>query len=143
MTTDEEVLLSVEDSDADFNLIKMAVRNLSPHLTVYRAYDGEQAIAFLSRSGEYQRVPRPHLVLLDSQLPKMDGFGVLEYLSTSPELSSIPVVLFTASSHPLEIRRALALGARTVIQKPVRFDQFREQLRAVYQRHMQSLSAVA
>jgi CheY-like chemotaxis protein len=143
MTSDNYVLLSVEDSDSDFHLIKMAVRDWGPQLTVCRAYDGEQAIAFLSQTGEFERVPRPDLILLDAQLPKLDGFGVLEYIQSSAELSSVSVVMFTTLSEALIVNRALSLGARAVIRKPVRFDEFRQQLKAVYLNHLHSMPEVA
>jgi CheY-like chemotaxis protein len=130
------VLLSVEDRDSDFQLIKMAIHHLGLDVTIFRAYDGEQAIAFLDRSGEYERSPRPSLVLLDIQIRKMDGFGVLEHAKSNESLRSIPVVMFTSSSNPREIERALAMGAEKVITKPIRFQQFKEQVESVCLDHL-------
>jgi CheY-like chemotaxis protein len=143
MALEEQILLSVEDSDSDFHLIKMAVRDLGPNLTVFRAYDGEQAIAFLNQSGDYKSVPRPHLVLLDAQLPRLSGLQVLEHIKSSEALRSIAVVMFTSFSDPQEVQQALKLGADTVLRKPVRFDEFREKLQIVYRQHLETFAAVA
>ncbi len=112
-------------------------------MTVCRAYDGEQAIDFLERSGEYKGVARPDLILLDAQLPKLNGFEVLEYIKKDEQLRSITVVMFTALPESPEVRRALALGADAVIRKPVRFEEFRQQLQEVYRKHLEALPAVA
>lgn len=72
---DDRVLLSVEDNDADFYVIQMALKQANIAIQVCRAHDGEEAISFLKRSGRFHGAPRPHMILLNLQMPRIDGSG--------------------------------------------------------------------
>ena len=114
---DERVLLSVEDNDADFHVLQIALKEANIAIQVCRAHDGEEAICFLERSGEFQGAPRPHMILLNLHMPRKDGFELLEYLRAHDSFRSIPAVMFTTDSDPRHRQRALALGAKEFLFK--------------------------
>lgn len=118
-----EILL-VEDNPGDVRLTKEALREgkLSTNLSV--APDGVEALAFLHQEGKYAEAPRPDIVLLDLNLPKMDGREVLASLKADPDLRRIPVVVLTTSQAEQDILRTYDLHANCYITKPVDLDQF-------------------
>jgi CheY-like chemotaxis protein len=93
--------------------------------------DGEQALAFLRGEDPYGSAPRPDLVLLDLNLPRVNGFEVLEEVKKDPSLRSIPVVILTTSEAEQDILRGYNLHANAYITKPVDFDQFTRVVRQV------------
>ena len=131
-----DIVVSVDDSEPDFRLVEMALKESGTSVRLYRVTDGEEAIAFLGRLGEFEHAPRPDLILLDISMPKRNGFEVLQYLKSKDSLRSIPVVIFTSSSNPLEKRRALAMGADQFISKPSDLDQFIEDVQTTCARHL-------
>jgi CheY-like chemotaxis protein len=84
--------------------------------------DGEELMAFLRREGKYADAPRPGLVLLDLNMPKMDGREALDMIKRDPALRSIPVIVLTTSSQEEDILRSYDLGANSYITKPVTFE---------------------
>lgn len=125
----EKVLLYAEDEDAAFILLDMALKEANIALDVHRVTDGEEALAFLHRTGEYSEAPKPHLVLLDLNLPRKSGHEVLSALRQDEALKEIPVVIFTSSSAISDRRKSMALGAQKHITKPASFDSFVEAIR--------------
>jgi CheY-like chemotaxis protein len=125
-----EVLL-VEDDPGDVMLIREAFED---HKVVNRLSvvgDGAEAMSFLRREGEHAAAPRPHLVLLDLNLPRMDGTEVLAAIKADPELASIPVVVLTTSQAEEDIVRSYKLHANAYITKPVDFEQFSQVVRQI------------
>jgi CheY-like chemotaxis protein len=122
-------LLYVEDEDAAVFLLETALKEAGIKVELYRVSDGEQALAFLHRSGSYEKAPRPDLMLLDLNLPRKNGLEVLAEMSGSDSLRSIPVVVFTSSSLAIDRKNSLALGAQHYITKPASFDGFIEAVR--------------
>ncbi len=118
----ERTVLSVEDDDAAFQLLKIAFTESQAAVHLIRVSDGEEAIAFLERRGTFHDAPRPDLVLLNMNLPKKSGLEVLAEVAASESLRSIPIVVFTASSLQSERARCMALGARDFVTKPANFD---------------------
>jgi two-component system, chemotaxis family, response regulator Rcp1 len=116
--------LYVEDEDAAAFLMEAALREAGIRVEFFRVDNGEQALAFLRRSGIYAKAPPPDLILLDLNLPKMDGFQVLEAMRKETELASIPVTVFTSSAHLSDRTKAFALGANDFITKPANLDDF-------------------
>jgi CheY-like chemotaxis protein len=118
-----EILL-VEDNEGDVRLTREALRegHLRNHLHV--AEDGERALDFLYRRGEYVDAPRPDLILLDLNLPRRDGREVLAEIKNDPSLKRIPVVVLTTSRAEADLVRMYDLHANCFITKPVDFDQF-------------------
>ncbi|HEX4335248.1 MAG TPA: response regulator [Polyangiaceae bacterium] len=119
-TTRPISILLVEDSPADVRLTMEALREAKLHNQIDVVEDGESAMEYLRRPGQ----KRPDLVLLDLNLPGMDGREVLQEIKTDPDLSIIPVVVLTTSSADEDVLRAYRLHTNCYITKPVNLDQF-------------------
>jgi CheY-like chemotaxis protein len=126
------VLLQIDDDDAAFFLLEIALREIDAKVKLHRVADGEQALAFLTRSAPYQNAPRPELILLDLNLPKKSGTEVLSALKSNPSLQSIPVIMLSSSSRPVDKDTSLSLGAEEYITKPPTFARFVEAVRKIY-----------
>ena len=123
-----EILL-VEDNEDDILLEQEALADakLVNLLSVVR--DGEEALAYLRRQGEYQHARLPGLILLDINMPKKNGFEVLHEIKADPALVHIPVVMLTTSDREADIVKSYARGACSFITKPMDFDKFRDVIR--------------
>ncbi len=124
------IALSVEDDDAVYILLQVAFQEVANEFELIRALDGEHALARLRKLHPHENAPRPDLILLDLNLPKMDGSEVLEAIRRDELLNSIPVVIFTSSRLDSDRAKCLALGARDFISKPNDFDSFVESVKA-------------
>ena len=113
-----EVLL-VEDSPADARLTQEVLKGGDIHKHVTVVTDGVEALSYLRREGRYCDAPRPDVVLLDLNLPKMDGREVLKRIRTDPALWSIPVIVLTTSGAAGDVAGAFAEQADSYLQKPV------------------------
>ena len=124
--TDSDAIqvLLVEDSPGDVRLTQEAFKDAKVYIHLHVASDGTEAMAFLKREGEYAKVPRPDLILLDLNLPKKDGREVLAEIKESPTLKTIPVVILTTSASEEDILRSYRLHANCYITKPVGLDGF-------------------
>lgn len=118
-----EILL-VEDSPGDVILTREALEDAKVRNNLHIAVDGLDAIDFLYRQGTHADAPRPDLILLDLNLPKMDGREVLEKIKCDPNLKRIPVVVLTMSSAQEDVLRSYDLHANCYVSKPVDFGQF-------------------
>jgi len=118
-----EILL-VEDDPGDELITREAFEHNKLKNNLHVAHDGEEALDFLYKRGEYGGAPRPDLILLDLNLPKYDGRQLLEKVKSDPELSRIPVVVLTTSSAEEDILRSYELHANAYVTKPVDLDQF-------------------
>jgi two-component system, chemotaxis family, response regulator Rcp1 len=125
-----EVLL-VEDSPGDVRLTQEAFRdaNSSIHLSV--ASDGVEAMAFLRHTGAHANSPRPDLILLDLNLPKMDGREVLAHIKENDELKTIPTVILTTSDAESDIVKSYQLQANCYLTKPVQLDAFEALVKSI------------
>jgi two-component system, chemotaxis family, response regulator Rcp1 len=130
------VLLSVEDNDREYYLIRMAVREAGIPVEICRVVDGEEALHFLHKSNGYEIAPRPDLILLNWNLPRKNGLEVLSDIQASDSLRSIPVVMFTSSTLTTERKQALAAGAEDFISKPQTLDGLVEAVRSVCCRYL-------
>ena len=117
-------VLLVEDDPGDVLMTREAFEDYKVHNQLHVVNDGEQAMAFLRQEGEYADLPRPDLVLLDLNLPRMDGRQVLDAIKSDPELSSIPVVVLTTSEAEDDVLRSYSLHANAYVTKPVDFERF-------------------
>ena len=124
-------VLLVEDNpaDADLALETLATRRLYIETTVIT--DGTEAIEFLYRRGAYKNAPRPDLILLDLNLPGMNGRQVLAIIKADAELRSIPVVILTSSSAEIDVVESYHLGANCYVTKPVDLLAFQAIVQAV------------
>ena len=118
MTKPIQVLL-VEDNPADADLMCEAIASGKLHLDMATVRDGIEAIRYLRSEGGYADAPRPDLILLDLNLPKMDGRQVLAAIKTDADLCGIPVVVLTSSSAERDIVQSYNLGANCYVIKPV------------------------
>ena len=118
-----EVLL-VEDNPGDVRLTREALKEGKVCNNLNVAADGIEALAYLRREGTHAGSARPDLILLDLNLPRMDGREVLEVIKADPALRNIPVVVLTSSQAERDIVRAYDLRANCYVSKPVDFDQF-------------------
>lgn len=125
-----EVLL-VEDNPPDARLIKEILCCGSVPKNVRVASDGDEALSFLRRQGEFRDAARPKLVILDLNLPGRDGREVLREIKNDPKLRCIPVVVLTTSGAPTDVQHAYDLQANAYIVKPVGLDAFTEAIQAV------------
>ena len=123
-----EILL-VEDNDDDVVLIREAFADANLMNVVKGVKDGVEAMAYLRREGEYKDKNLPGLVLLDINMPRKDGFEVLEEMKADPLLKQIPVIMLTCSKREEDVVRSYNGGACTFITKPVSFDAFQEMVR--------------
>jgi len=123
------MLLHVEDEDGAAFLFRSAVREAGFAAIVFRVSNGEEALAFLRRSGPYAQAERPKLMVLDLNLPKIDGLSVLSRIRNDESLKSIPVVVISTSSRPSDKEKAFSLGARHYIVKPDTFEELTEQVK--------------
>jgi CheY-like chemotaxis protein len=118
-----EILL-VEDNPGDVRLTREALKEGKIRNNLNVAGDGVEALRYLRREGQYAESTRPDLILLDLNLPKMDGREVLEAVKADPALRLIPVVVLTSSAAEQDIARAYDLHANCYVSKPVDLDQF-------------------
>ena len=126
----KEVLL-VEDSPGDVRLTREAFREADSSIHVNVASDGVEAMAFLRREGVHADAPRPDLILLDLNLPKMDGREVLACIKNDDRLKTIPTVILTTSDAEADIARSYQLQANCYLSKPVQLDAFESLVRTI------------
>ena len=121
-----EILL-VDDSEADVRLTLEALKEAKLHNKIHVVYDGESALEYLRKPGQR----RPDLILLDLNLPGLDGREVLAEIKNDPELSVIPVVVLTISRAEEDIIRTYKLHANCFVTKPVDFSQFIDVVKSI------------
>ena len=124
-------ILMVDDSMGDIRLAQEALKEGRVRNRLSVAHDGEQAMAFLRREDGYEDAPRPDLVLLDLNMPRMDGRQVLAEIKGDPSLRSIPVVVLTTSEAEADIVKAYDLHANAYITKPVDLEAFLDAVKVV------------
>jgi chemotaxis family two-component system response regulator Rcp1 len=117
-------VLLVEDSPGDVRLTREAFHEANMAIQLHVATDGAEAIAFLRHEGAHLHAPRPHLILLDLNLPKMDGREVLAQIKTDDSLKTIPTVILTTSESEADIVKSYQLQANCYLSKPVQLDAF-------------------
>ena len=118
-----EILL-VEDSPTDVLLTRRALEGSKLINRLHVVEDGVKAIAFLRREPPYADTPRPQLILLDLNMPRMDGREVLAEIKADEDLRMIPVVVLTTSNAEIDVLRSYKLHANCYITKPVDFASF-------------------
>jgi two-component system, chemotaxis family, response regulator Rcp1 len=125
-------LLLVEDSPGDVRLTQEAFRaaNMAVHMDV--ATDGVEAMAFLRHEQAYIAAPRPDLILLDLNMPRMDGREVLAQIKKDDRLRTIPIVILTTSDSEDDIAKSYQLHANCYLCKPVQLAAFENLVQSVY-----------
>jgi len=124
-------VLLVEDDPGDILMTREAFEQYKIRNVLHVVTDGEQALQYLRRTGDYAGAPRPGLILLDLNLPRLDGLEVLAELKADPVLKVIPVVILTTSQAQQDVLRSYALHANAYVSKPVDFETFMEAIRQI------------
>ena len=117
-------VLLVEDSPGDVRLTQEAFREANRRIVLHVASDGVEAMAFLRREDSHRNAPRPDLILLDLNLPRMDGREVLAHIKGDNELMTIPTVILTTSDAEADIVKSYQLHANCYLSKPVQLAAF-------------------
>ena len=124
-------VLLVEDSPGDVRLTQEAFRAANPTIRLHVAVDGVEALAFLGQQGNYASAPRPDLILLDLNLPRMDGREVLKHIRGDESLKTIPTVILTTSDAEIDINQSYSLHANSYLSKPVQLEAFEELVKSI------------
>jgi two-component system, chemotaxis family, response regulator Rcp1 len=124
-------VLLVEDSPGDVRLTQEAFRDANQSVHLHVATDGVEAMAFLKRKGVHADAPRPDLILLDLNLPKMDGREVLAHIKEDDTLKTIPTVILTTSVAEVDIVKSYQLQANCYLCKPVQLDAFEALVKSI------------
>jgi CheY-like chemotaxis protein len=111
-------ILLVDDNDDDVVLIREAFEQQSHFEITSIVHDGEEALAFLNQQGKYASEPLPGLMLLDINMPRMNGFEVLQAVKANPRLHHLPIIMMTTSDREEDVLRSFSTGACSYIHKP-------------------------
>jgi two-component system response regulator len=124
-------VLLVEDDPGDVLLTRDSFEDCHLGLNLHVASDGEEALSFLHRAGEFAGVPRPALILLDLNLPRRGGLEVLAELKADDDLRAIPVVVLTTSQAEADIVRSYELHANAYVIKPIDAAKFADAIKQI------------
>jgi CheY-like chemotaxis protein len=125
------IVLLVEDSPGDVRLTKEAFRDADPEIDLRVAVDGVDAMTYLRREGVHVDAPRPDFILLDLNLPKMDGREVLAHIKEDDDLKTIPTVILTTSDAEADIVTSYKLQANCYLSKPVQLEDFESLVKSI------------
>jgi len=131
MDMKQPIVLLAEDNLAEAELARQVFQTINPALTIHVAVDGVETLSFLRREGKHSTVPRPDLVLLDLNMPRMSGRDVLGKIKQDPELHSIPVVVLTCSNAESDIQRCYDLHANCFVTKSLDLQEFFESMTCI------------
>ncbi|MEA2546982.1 MAG: hypothetical protein QOI09_2255 [Chloroflexota bacterium] len=124
-------VLLVEDSPGDVRLTREAFREANGSVQLHVAADGVEAMAFLRREGDHADAPRPDFILLDLNLPRMDGREVLAHIKADDSLRTIPTVILTTSDADADILKSYELNANAYLTKPVTLEAFEKLVKSI------------
>ena len=124
-------VLLVEDSPGDVRLTQEVFREANRSIHLHVAVDGVEAMAFLRHEGVHAHAPRPDMILLDLNLPKMDGREVLALIKEDESLKGIPTVILTTSESEVDIVKSYQLHANSYLNKPVQLDAFEDLVKSI------------
>ena len=124
-------VLLVEDSPGDVRLTQEAFREANSSIRLHVASDGVEAMSFLQQEGLYLHAPRPDFILLDLNLPRMDGREVLARIKLDDGLKTIPTIVLTTSEAEVDILKSYELQANCYLCKPVQLDEFESVVRSI------------
>ncbi|GAA2341550.1 response regulator [Dactylosporangium salmoneum] len=117
-------VLVVEDDPGDVALVESAFAEHSVRSVLHHAADGGEALAFLHRDDPYRDVPRPDLILLDLNMPRVDGRQALVMIKTDERFMAIPTIVFTTSSSDVDVRSSYHARANAYVTKPINLDDY-------------------
>lgn len=129
MNAQHVTIVMVEDDDGHARLIERNLRRAGITNNLVHLRDGREAMNYFFPQGGIQAVDIPILLLLDLNLPEVDGFTLLQKIKSTSETRSIPVIVLTTTDNPREVERCYELGCSVYITKPVDYDNFAESIR--------------
>ena len=131
MNQKSNTILLVEDDDGHAKLVEINLKRAGVANPIIRAKDGVEALDYVLSRGSYADQPSPHilLILLDINMPRMDGVETLRQIKSNESLKNIPVIMLTTTDDPREVERCYELNCNIYITKPVEYDQFAEAIR--------------
>jgi len=135
-------VLVIEDDPADQELIKRAITQTHPQTILYIVNDGEEALDYLHQRGPFEGpalAPKPDLIFLDLNMPKINGMQVLEQINAHPQLSWTPVVVLTTCDTNQQIAQSYELGCHTFITKPSDINQFIQTIASIQTNRMKQV----
>ena len=124
-------ILHAEDNPGDAHLTRLALDERGFPVDLHHVVDGEEALRFLRREGDYAHAPRPDLVLLDLNMPRLGGHETLAAIKTDPDLRSIPVLVLTTSIAPHDVTRSYEAHVNSYMRKPLSYAQLVELMQRV------------
>jgi two-component system response regulator len=124
-------ILVLEDNPGDVRLIEEGLRSCQIQHKMHVVEDGVEALRFLYREGPYASAPRPHLFIMDLNVPRLDGRRVLAEIKSHSDLKTIPVVILTSSDSAQDIRQSYESHANSFITKPMELEKFIEVVRSI------------
>lgn len=131
MSSDEVIILLVEDNPGDARLTIEAFKDARLEHELHHVKDGLEALHFLRKEGEYSDAPTPNIVLLDINMPKVDGIEVLKEVSDDHKLKQIPFIVLTTSEADRDIASAYTLNANCFVKKPLDFNDFIKAIKTI------------
>jgi chemotaxis family two-component system response regulator Rcp1 len=124
-------ILLVEDNDNDAELMRLAFRQAKLAVSVHRVNDGEACMKFLRRQPPFENSPRPDLIFLDLNMPRMDGREVMREILDDEQLRYLPVIVMTSSDADADVLASYKLRCSSYIVKPIGFENFAEIIRSL------------
>jgi CheY-like chemotaxis protein len=124
-------VLLVEDSPGDIRLTREVFRDASPSIELHVATDGIEAMEYLRREGMHSHAARPDIILLDLNLPRMNGWEVLAFIKADESLRLIPTVILTTSEDEADIIKGYKLQANCYLRKPVQLEAFEALVKSI------------
>lgn len=132
--TDNDTILLVDDSENDLILMRRAFQKAEFNIPLQEVHDGEEAIAYLKGEGLYsdrRRFPLPVVMMLDLNMPRLNGFDVLAWVQTQPALKHLSVIILTASIRMEDVEESFDLGAHSFLVKPASMEKLVAMIRCL------------
>lgn len=129
------MILLVDDDENDLFLVQKAFRDVGVTQPIYLAHGGEEALAYLKGEGKFadrERYTYPTFVMTDLNMPRANGFAVLDYLKRHPDYGVIPTVIWSSSADPDDVKKSYRLGASSYHVKPSSLEELRRQLKVLH-----------
>jgi chemotaxis family two-component system response regulator Rcp1 len=124
-------ILLVEDNEGDIRLMREILGEINPTAYLHVVSDGAEAMDFLQYQGRYLDSPRPNVILLDLNLPKLHGREVLARVKANPHLQTIPVIVLTSSEDEGDVQSSYQLMANSYLRKPDNFDEWEQMVQSL------------
>ena len=132
-------ILVIDDNPIEGEIFREALRAAAPLVTSHWVGSGEEAMRFLLQEAEYSGAGPVKLVVLDLNMPGLNGFDTLSRIRAIPQIRCVPVLLFSSTKSPHDVDQAYMLGANAVFRKPFSLDRYAEKVRTMVQHWLESV----